>query len=48
MSTPPPPNLFREKALEKAASPERLDQDIQIIKPYSWLPLAAIIRCISS
>jgi len=42
MSTTPPQNLFREKALEKAASPERLDQDIQIIKSYSWLPLAAL------
>lgn len=40
--SPSPHNLFREKALQKAASPERLDQDIQIIKPYSWLPLAAL------
>lgn len=42
MTITPPQNLFREKALEKAASPERLDQDIQIIKSYSWLPLAAL------
>jgi HlyD family secretion protein len=42
MTITPPQNLFREKALEKAASPERLDQDIQIIKSYSWIPLAAL------
>jgi len=42
MTITPPQNLFREKALEKAASPERLDQDIQIIKSYSWLPLAVL------
>lgn len=42
MTITSPQNLFREKALEKAASPERLDQDIQIIKSYSWLPLAAL------
>lgn len=42
MSTTPQQNLFREKALEKAASPERLDQDIQVIKSHNWLPLAAL------
>ena len=34
--------LYRKKALEKAASPERLDLAIQVIKPYDWLPLVAL------
>lgn len=38
----PQKTLFREKALEKAASPERFDQPIQVIKLYNWLPLAAL------
>jgi HlyD family secretion protein len=42
MVTTPQRTLFREKALEKAASPERLDQAIQVIQPYNWLPLAAL------
>lgn len=42
MSTIPQQNLFRAKALEKAASPDGLDQDIQVIKSYNWLPLAAL------
>jgi HlyD family secretion protein len=33
--------LFRKKALEKAASPEQLDQVIQLVRPHHWLPLAA-------
>lgn len=42
MSMTPPENLFREKALKKAASPEELDQEIQILNAYNWLPLAAL------
>ena len=38
----PQKTLFREKALEKAASPERFDQPIQVIKLHNWLPLAAL------
>jgi HlyD family secretion protein len=34
-------NLFRKKALERAASPEQLDQVIQLVRPHHWLPLAA-------
>jgi HlyD family secretion protein len=34
-------NLFRKKALDRAASPEQLDQVIQLVRPQHWLPLAA-------
>jgi HlyD family secretion protein len=34
-------NLFRKKALERASSPEQLDQVIQLVRPHHWLPLAA-------
>ncbi len=34
-------NLFRKKALDRASSPEQLDQVIQLVKPQNWLPLAA-------
>jgi HlyD family secretion protein len=33
--------LFRKKALDRAASPEQLDQVIQLVRPQHWLPLAA-------
>jgi HlyD family secretion protein len=33
--------LFRQRALERAHSPEQLDQAIQLIRPRHWLPLAA-------
>jgi HlyD family secretion protein len=42
MATPPQKTIFRDKALEKAASPEQLDTSIQIIQPHNWLPLAAL------
>lgn len=35
-------NLFRKEALERAASPERLDQMMRVISPKKWLPLAAL------
>jgi HlyD family secretion protein len=33
--------LFRRKALDRAASPEQLDQAIQLVRPQHWLPLVA-------
>lgn len=35
--------LFRKSALDKLASPERLDQLIQITSPYGWLTLGALM-----
>ncbi|BAY50286.1 HlyD family secretion protein (plasmid) [Scytonema sp. HK-05] len=35
-------NLFRKEALERASSPERLDQLIQVVSPKRWLSLAAL------
>ena len=35
--------LFRKAALERLASPERLDQLIKITSPVGWLTLGAII-----
>ena len=35
-------NLFRTEALERAATPEQLDQIMQVVSPKKWLPLAAI------
>ncbi|MEY2831553.1 MAG: hypothetical protein RLZZ574_811, partial [Cyanobacteriota bacterium] len=32
--------LFRQKSLERLASPEKLDQLMQVVNPKSWLPLA--------
>ncbi len=34
--------LFRQEALERLSSPERLDQMIQVVSPRAWLPLSAI------
>jgi HlyD family secretion protein len=34
--------LFRQEALERLSSPERLDQMIQVVNPRAWLPLSAI------
>jgi HlyD family secretion protein len=34
-------NLFRKKALDRAASPEQLDRVIQLVRPQHWLPLVA-------
>jgi HlyD family secretion protein len=33
--------LFRKKALERASSPEQLDQVIQLVRLYHWLSLFA-------
>jgi HlyD family secretion protein len=35
-------NLFRKEALEQTASPERLDQLVQIVSPKRWLSLIAL------
>ncbi len=35
-------SIFRKEALERLASPEQLDQLMQIVTPRSWLPLAAL------
>lgn len=35
-------DLFRKQSLERLASPERLDQLMQVVNPRSWLPLAAL------
>jgi len=37
-----PSKLFRKAALEKLASPERLDEMMQIIAPTGWLALIAV------
>lgn len=42
MTTPLKTSLFREEALGKAASPDQLDQHIQVIRLLNWLPLAAL------
>lgn len=34
--------LFRQEALERLSSPEKLDQMIQVVSPRAWLPLGAI------
>lgn len=34
--------LFRKKALEQSASPEQLDQLVQVVNPKRWLSLAAL------
>jgi HlyD family secretion protein len=41
MVTSTPPKLFRQRALDRANSPEQLDQVIQLVRPQHWLPLAA-------
>ena len=38
----PKKQLFRTKALEKANSPDNLDQMIEIVSPKDWLPLAVL------
>lgn len=35
-------NLFRKEALERTASPERLDQLVQVVSPQRWLSLLAL------
>ena len=34
--------IFREKSLERLSSPDRLDQLLRIVKPQSWILLAAL------
>ena len=34
--------LFRQKSLERLASPEKLDQLMQVVNPKSWLPLVTL------
>ncbi|MGK7876546.1 MAG: NHLP bacteriocin system secretion protein [Xenococcaceae cyanobacterium] len=34
--------LFRQEALERLSSPERLDQLLKVVNPRAWLPLSAI------
>ena len=34
--------LFRQKSLERLASPEKLDQLMQVVNPKSWLPLLTL------
>jgi len=34
--------LFRQEALERLSSPERLDQLMQVVSPKAWLPLTTI------
>ncbi|WP_066384628.1 MULTISPECIES: NHLP bacteriocin system secretion protein [unclassified Anabaena] len=34
--------LFREEALERLSSPERLDQLMNVVNPQAWLPLAGL------
>ena len=34
--------LFREEALERLSSPERLDQLMNVVNPRAWLPLAGL------
>jgi HlyD family secretion protein len=38
----PKQQLFRTKALERANSPDNLDQIIEIVTPRDWLPLAVL------
>ncbi len=38
----PQHHLFRQEALEKSTSPEKLDQLVQIVSPQRWLSLAAL------
>lgn len=41
-------SLFRKEALEQSASPERLDQLIQVVSPKRWLSLAAFGLLVST
>lgn len=48
VSNSPQNSLFRQEALKKSASPERLDQLIQIIDPKRWLTLIALGTLVSA
>jgi NHLM bacteriocin system secretion protein len=39
---PGPGKMFREEALERLSSPERLDQLMNVVSPRAWLPLASL------
>ncbi len=32
--------MFRQEALERLSSPERLDQTLKVVNPKAWIPLA--------
>ncbi len=40
------PQIFREKSLERAASPDRLDDYIKVSNPSAWIILAVIVLLI--
>jgi HlyD family secretion protein len=42
MVTAPNNKIFRKEALERSASPEQLDQLIQVVNPKRWLALSAL------
>ena len=39
---PPKKQIFRQNSLDRLASPEQLDQLIQVVEPMDWLPMATI------
>jgi HlyD family secretion protein len=41
-------NLFRPQALERSASPEQLDQLVQVVSPKRWLALTALGLLVSA
>lgn len=41
-------DLFRKESLERLASPEQLDQLMQVVNPKSWLPIASLGLLIGS
>ena len=43
-----PSNLFRPQALEHSASPEQLDQLVQVVSPKRWLALTALGLLVSA
>ena len=40
--------LFRQKSLERLASPEKLDQLMQVVNPKSWLPLLTLSSIVAA
>ena len=40
--------LFRQKSLERLASPEKLDQLMQVVNPKSWLPLLTLSSLVAA
>ena len=43
MSIDPRQSIFREKSLERVASPDKLDQYIRVSNPAAWMVLAVIV-----